>query len=89
MGNANPFLGASFGWFCPQPVSLLAWRNVPLSALLNVGRCKCPWYDLALLLFAGKRFDELLEDNSSSARVSTSSRAMGSFPLSRVVGCLA
>ena len=37
MGNAEAFPGASFGWLCPQPVSLLIERNVQLSALLNKG----------------------------------------------------
>ena len=36
--NENAFLGTPFGWFCPRLVSLLAWQNVPLLALLNVGR---------------------------------------------------
>ena len=35
VGNAEVFPGASFGWLCPRPVSLLADRNVQLSALLN------------------------------------------------------
>ena len=35
VGNAEAFPGASFGWLCPRPVSLLADRNVQLSALLN------------------------------------------------------
>ena len=89
MGNAYSFSGTSFGWFFPWHVSLLAWPNVPLSTLLNARRCECLWYDLALLVFVGERFGELLEDNSSSVGVSASSRMMGSFPLSRVVGCLA
>ena len=38
--NANAFLGTPFGLFCPRLVSLLAWRNVPPLALLNVGRCE-------------------------------------------------
>ena len=59
VGNADAFQGASFGWFCPWPVSLLARRNVPLSALRNAGQCECLWRDLALLLFAGERFGEL------------------------------
>ena len=50
VGNANAFLGTPFGWFCPRPFSLLSRRNVPLSTLLNVGRCECFWHDLALLL---------------------------------------
>ena len=82
MGNAYSFPGASFGWFCPRPVSLLARRNVPLSALLNVGRCECLWHNLALLLFVRERFSALLEDNSSSVGVSTSLGMMGYFPLS-------
>ena len=41
VGNADAFLGASFSWFYPQPVFILAQRNVPLSALLNTGRCEC------------------------------------------------
>ena len=82
MGNADAFSGASFGWFCPRPVSFLTRRKVPLSVLLNARQCECLWHDLALLLFVGERFGELLEDNSSSARVSTSSGMMDSFPLS-------
>ena len=35
VGNAEAFPGASFGWLCPRPVSLLADQNVQLSALLN------------------------------------------------------
>ena len=53
------------------------------------GRCECLYCDLNLLLFSGERFGKLLEDNSSFAGVSTSFGMMGSFPLSRVVGCLA
>ena len=41
-----------------------------------------------MLLFARERFGELPKDNSLFAGVSTSSRTMGFFPLSRVVGCL-
>ena len=82
MGNADAFLGTSFGLFCPWPVSLLARRNEPLSALLNARRYECLWRDLTLLLFARERFGELPEDNSSFVGVSTSSRTMGSFPFS-------
>ena len=89
VGNANEFSSTSFGWFYPRPISFLARRNLPLSTLLNAGRCECLWLDLALLLFAGERFRELSEDNSSPVGVSTSSGTMGSFPLSRAVGCLA
>ena len=88
VGNANVFSGTLFSWFCPRPVSLLTRRNVPLSALLNAGRCECLWHDMALLPFIRERFGELPEDNSSSIGVSTSSRTMGSFPLLRAVGCL-
>ena len=35
VGNADAFSGTLFSWFYPRPVSLLAWRNEPLSALLN------------------------------------------------------
>ena len=42
-----------------------------------------------LLLFAGEGFGELLKDNSSSTGISTSSKTMGFFPLSRMVGCFA
>ena len=38
--NADAFPGTQFGWFYPQPVSLLARPNEPLSALLNAGRCE-------------------------------------------------
>ena len=41
VGNADTFLGTSFDWFCPRPISLLARQNVPLSALLNAGRYEC------------------------------------------------
>ena len=61
---------------------------MPLLALLNAGRCECLWRDLALLLFAGERFGELPEDNLSSVGVSTLSRTMGSFALSRGLGAL-
>ena len=50
-----------------------------LSTLLNAGRCEYLWCDLALLLFAEKRFGELPEDNSSSTGVSTSSRPCAPF----------
>ena len=40
------------------------------------------------LLFAEERSDELLKDNSSSIRVSTLSRMIGSFPLSWAIVCL-
>ena len=88
MGNVDAFSRDSFGWFYHRSVSLLAWRNVPLSALLNTGRCECLWHDLALLLFSYERFGELPEDNSSFFGVSTSSGTMGSFPLSRAIRCL-
>ena len=55
--------------------------------LLNARQCKCLWHNLALLLFVGEGFGELLEDSSSSDRISASSRTMGFFPLSRAVGC--
>ena len=89
IGNTETFSSTSFGWFCSRPVSLLAPRNVPLSTLLNAGRCKYLWLDLTLLRFAGERFGELPEDNSSSVVVFTLSGMMGSFPLSRAVGGLA
>ena len=89
MCNADVFPGTSFDWFYPQPISLLTQRNVPLSALLNAERYECLSHDLVLLLFFRGRFGELLEYNSSSARVSTSSGTMGSFPLSRAIECLA
>ena len=56
---------------------------MPLLALLNAGRCECLWRDLAL-----ERFGELPKDNLSSAGVSTLSRTMGSFALSRGLGAL-
>ena len=40
MFNADAFPGTQFGWFYPQPVSLLSRPNEPLSALLNAGRCE-------------------------------------------------
>ena len=40
MSNVDAFPGKPFGWFCLWPVSLLTWWNVPLLALLNVGRCE-------------------------------------------------
>ena len=73
VGNAYTFSGAAFGWLFPRPVSLLAQQSRSLSMLLNAGRCECPWPDLALLLFIGEGFGELLKDSSSSARISTSS----------------
>ena len=57
--------------------------------LLNVGRCECPWLDLALLLFVGEGFGELLKDSLSSVGISTSSGMMDFFPSSRTVGCFA
>ena len=81
VGNADAFPGTLFGWFCPRPISLLARRNMPLSALLNAWLCEHLWCDLTLLLFAGERFSELPKDNWSSARVSILSGTMGSFPL--------
>ena len=87
--NVDAFSGTPFGWFYPRPASLLDQLNVPLSALLNAGRCEHLWCDLALLLFAGERSGELLEDSSSSAGVSTLLGTMGPFPLLRAVGCLA
>ena len=56
--NSDTLSGTPFGWFCPLLVSLLAQRNVPLSALLNAGLCECLWSDLTLLLFAKERFGE-------------------------------
>ena len=41
VGNVDAFPGTSFGWFYPQPVSLLTRQNVPLSTSLNAGRCEC------------------------------------------------
>ena len=55
--------------------------------LLNAGRCECLWHDPGLFLFAKEGFGKLSEDNSSSVRVSASTRTMGFFPLSRTVGC--
>ena len=62
---------------------------MPPLALLNAGRCERLWLDLALLFFAGERSGGLLEDNSSSARVSMLSGTMRSFPLLRAIGCFA
>ena len=89
LDNADEFPWASFGWFSPRSVSLLARRNVPLSVLQNAGRCDRLWRDLALLLFDGERFGELPKDNSSFAGVSISSGTMGFFPLSQADRCLA
>ena len=69
-----------------QPV---AWWNIPPLELLIAERCECLWHYLSLLIFTEERFGELPEDNSSSVWISTSSRTMGFFPLSRVVGCFA
>ena len=54
---------------------------MPLSVLLNAGRCERLWCDLALLLFFGERSGERLEDSSSSVGISTLSGMMDSFPL--------
>ena len=62
---------------------------MPPLALLNAGRCERLWLDLALLFFAWERFGGLLEDNSSSARVSMLSGTMCSFPLLQEIGCFA
>ena len=43
---------------------------------------------MLLLLFTREGFGELPKDISSSAEVSTSSKAMGFFPLMRTIGCL-
>ena len=40
VGNENSFPGTLFGWFYPRLVFILVRRNVPLSALLNVGQCE-------------------------------------------------
>ena len=87
--NANAFMGTSFGWFCPRPVSLLTWRIVPPLDLLNAGQCELLWRNLALLFFAGEWSGDLPEDNSSFAEVFMLSRMMSSFPLLRAVGCFA
>ena len=81
VGNANKFLGVTFGWLCPWPISLLTQQSRPLSVLLNVGRCECLWGDPDLLLFIEERFSKLPEDTSLSAEITTSSRKMGFFPL--------
>ena len=88
-GNADAFLSTPFDWFCPRPVSLIAHQNVPLSVLLNAGRCEHLWPDLALLFFARERSDELPKDSSSSIRVSSLLETMCSFPLLRAVVCFA
>ena len=79
MGNADAFPGTSFGWFCPRPVFLLARRNGPLSALLNVGRYESLQCDLALLLFSRERSGELPKDNSSSTGLSMLLERWASF----------
>ena len=89
VNNAYAFLGATFGWLCPRPVSLLARRRRSLSVLLNARRCERLWRDLAWLPFTWEGFGELLEDNSSSASVFASSGRMGFFPMSRTVKCFA
>ena len=40
VGNVYAFLGTTFGWLYPRPVSLPARLSKPLSVLLNVGRCE-------------------------------------------------
>ena len=80
--NAYAFPSATFSWLHSRPIFPLARRSMPLSELLNIGRCECLWRDLALLLFSGERFGELPKDNSSSARVSMLSGTLGFFPLS-------
>ena len=89
VGIANSFPGAVFGWLYTRPISFLARWSRPLSVLLNVRRYECLWLDLALLLFAGEGFSELLEDSLSSDGISASLRMMGFFLLSRTVWCLA
>ena len=56
--------------------------------LLDAEKCECLWRDLALLLFVGERFGELLEESSSFVRISSSSGMMGFFLLSRTSGTL-
>ena len=56
--------------------------------LLNVGRCECPWHDLALLLFSEEGFGEPLKDRSSSVKISTSLGKMGFFLDSEWSGAL-
>ena len=89
IGNTYTFLGAVFGWLFSRPVSFLARRSRPLSVLLKEGRCECLWYNMALLLFSGVGFVELLDDSSSSTGISALSGMMGFFPLSPTVGCFA
>ena len=87
MGNTDTFSGTRFGWFYPLPTYLLALQDTPLIASLKARRCEGLLHNLAFMLsrafFAGERLrdGELPEDSSSSARVSTSSGIMGSFPL--------
>ena len=59
VGNVDAFPGTPFCWFYPRPVSLLAQRNVLLSALLNVRQCERLWPNLALIFFAGERSGDL------------------------------
>ena len=71
--------------------SLLARWDASLKASLKASRCKVLLCDLALVFFIGERpkGKELHEDNSLSARASTSLWIMGSFPLLRGTGCKA
>ena len=89
VGNEYVFSGTAISWLYPWPVSLLSWRSMPLSVLLNAGRYECPWRNLALLLFAEEGFGKLLENSSSFVGISTSLGMIDFFPLSRTVGCFA
>ena len=73
------------------PASLLALRDAPLTTSLKARCCEGLLCDLVFVLpqvsFAGERVkdEELLEDNSSFAGVSTPLRIKGSFPLLRAI----
>ena len=75
VGNVDAFPRTWSGWFYPLPSSLLARQDAPLTVSLKAGRCKGLLRDFSLVFFAGERLkdEELPEDNSSSAGVSTSS----------------
>ena len=83
VGNADAFPRTWSGWFYPLLAYLLALQDAPLTVSLKAGRCEGLLRHFALVFFASERLKdkELLEDNSSSAGVSISSRMMGSFPL--------
>ena len=86
----DTFPRAWASWLCLLPTYLLALRDAPLTTSLKVGCCEgllCHFaFVLSRVSFAGEglKGEEMSEDNSS-ARVSTSSGSMSSFPLLRAI----